>query len=225
MHSPGQADRKANVKKVRLFPKLVPRQEILRETPPELFVFCDRSNRNTQFRVERYGDLDCTLERLAGTLAVQCLVSGQTPEDFAVFVPAEKALVEQLMSRASKLLIEGRANSYSVSLSLRQKEILQLIVGNRANKEIASKLNISVRTVKFHVSALLKKFGVENRNELARKAAGLMAAPVHEAVASAHGIPSPDESQKVVRPVAVGERLYAPDRRRSIRFPGRMFSA
>ena len=38
------------------------------------------------------------------------------------------------------------------------------------SKEIAAKLNISARTVKFHVSALLAKFNVRNRLSLMLKA-------------------------------------------------------
>jgi DNA-binding CsgD family transcriptional regulator len=37
---------------------------------------------------------------------------------------------------------------------------------NLANKEIGNKLNISERTVKFHVSNLLNKFGVRRRADL-----------------------------------------------------------
>jgi DNA-binding NarL/FixJ family response regulator len=37
---------------------------------------------------------------------------------------------------------------------------------NLANKEIASRFNISERTVKFHVSNLLSKFGVRRRADL-----------------------------------------------------------
>jgi len=213
------------MKKVGLFPKLVLRQKEASENRPEAFMFCDRSGGNAQFRVEPFGSLDCTVERLAGTLAVQCLVRGQAPEDFTLFVPADNALVERLVARARSLLVQARANSQSVALSGRQKEILGLIVRNQANKEIASTLNISVRTVKFHISALLEKFGVANRNELARKAASLMAAPLQADISSAPTTPSLEETQEITRPVAVGERLRVPDRRRSIRFPGRVFRA
>lgn len=37
-----------------------------------------------------------------------------------------------------------------------------------SNKEIASKLIVSERTVKFHISSLLRKFGVSDRRELYR---------------------------------------------------------
>jgi len=59
-------------------------------------------------------------------------------------------------------------------LSSRQQEILHSVIRNQANKEIATKLNITVRTVKFHISSLLSRFGVENRAELARRAAGFL---------------------------------------------------
>ncbi len=51
-------------------------------------------------------------------------------------------------------------------LSRREEEVLDSLLENLANKEIASKLNISERTVKFHVSNLLSKFGVRRRADL-----------------------------------------------------------
>ena len=63
---------------------------------------------------------------------------------------------------------------------------------NRANKEIASKLNITVRTVKFHISSLLSKFGVESRAELARRAAGFMR-------------PNPVEDAEIPEPIVASE--------------------
>ncbi len=51
-------------------------------------------------------------------------------------------------------------------LSRREQEVLNSLLENLANKEIGSKLNISERTVKFHVSNLLSKFGVRRRADL-----------------------------------------------------------
>jgi DNA-binding NarL/FixJ family response regulator len=51
-------------------------------------------------------------------------------------------------------------------LSRREREVLDSLLENVSNKEIASKLNISERTVKFHVSKLLNKFGVRRRADL-----------------------------------------------------------
>jgi DNA-binding NarL/FixJ family response regulator len=54
----------------------------------------------------------------------------------------------------------------SSELSRREREVLDALLENLANKEIASRLNISERTVKFHVSNLLSKFGVRRRADL-----------------------------------------------------------
>jgi two-component system nitrate/nitrite response regulator NarL len=54
----------------------------------------------------------------------------------------------------------------SADLSRREQEVLNSLLENLANKEIGSKLNISERTVKFHVSNLLSKFGVRRRADL-----------------------------------------------------------
>jgi DNA-binding NarL/FixJ family response regulator len=51
-------------------------------------------------------------------------------------------------------------------LSRREQEVLNQLLENLTNKEIASKFNISERTVKFHVSNLLSKFGVRRRADL-----------------------------------------------------------
>jgi DNA-binding NarL/FixJ family response regulator len=52
------------------------------------------------------------------------------------------------------------------ALSRREREVLAALLDNLSNKEIASRLNISERTVKFHVSNVLSKFGVQRRADL-----------------------------------------------------------
>ncbi len=51
-------------------------------------------------------------------------------------------------------------------VSRREREILDALLENRSNKEIANQLSISERTVKFHVSNILAKYGVQRRTEL-----------------------------------------------------------
>jgi DNA-binding NarL/FixJ family response regulator len=53
------------------------------------------------------------------------------------------------------------------SLTEREKEVLGLLAQGFANKEIAQRLSVTERTVKFHVSAILSKLGVSNRTEAA----------------------------------------------------------
>ncbi|HEY0701867.1 MAG TPA: LuxR C-terminal-related transcriptional regulator [Candidatus Acidoferrales bacterium] len=162
------------MKKVNAISKFPPVEKQKESNHPDTFLFCESANGTAQFRAASTADLECTVERIAGVLAMQCMVRGQDPKNFQVMVPAEQSLVSRLISRAEELLAEGRAIACPTSLSARQREVLNAVLCNRANKEIASKLNITVRTVKFHISSLLSKFGVESRAELARRAAGFM---------------------------------------------------
>jgi DNA-binding NarL/FixJ family response regulator len=51
-------------------------------------------------------------------------------------------------------------------LSRREAEVMELLLRNLSNKEIAKELHISSRTAKFHVSNILSKHGVRRRADL-----------------------------------------------------------
>lgn len=55
----------------------------------------------------------------------------------------------------------------SVELSEREREVLRLVASGARNQDIAGQLGISLNTVKFHVSNLLRKAGARTRAELA----------------------------------------------------------
>ncbi len=54
-----------------------------------------------------------------------------------------------------------------VALSVREREVLQLVATGARNHDVAVQLGISGNTVKFHVSNLLRKTGTRSRAELA----------------------------------------------------------
>ena len=56
------------------------------------------------------------------------------------------------------------------TLSEREREVLALLVDGLMNKEIARRLAVSERTVKFHVGSILAKLGVPNRAAAVRVA-------------------------------------------------------
>jgi len=188
------------------------------------FVFCEKTTGVAQFRAETNSDRDSTVERAAGMLAMQCLVRGREPEDFAVLVPAERNMVGRVLSRAKDLLDEGRAASKPAALSPRQSEILISVIRNRANKEIASKLNITVRTVKFHISSLLSKFGVDNRAELARRAAGFLKPGEVDTEGLSFEIPM-DADYQGLGAAGLRDANESSERARSMRFARRQLTA
>jgi DNA-binding NarL/FixJ family response regulator len=56
--------------------------------------------------------------------------------------------------------------NFPAELSSREQEVLNLLLENLANKELGDRLHITERTVKFHVSNILAKFGVRRRADL-----------------------------------------------------------
>lgn len=50
-------------------------------------------------------------------------------------------------------------------LTLRERQVLEMMMEGLSNKEIALQLNISAHTVKFHISSILGKLGASTRTE------------------------------------------------------------
>lgn len=66
--------------------------------------------------------------------------------------------IERVTSSPGRIFPAGR-----VTFTDREKEVLELLVAGRSNKEIGSALGIEERTVKAHVAKLMRKVGVQNR--------------------------------------------------------------
>lgn len=78
------------------------------------------------------------------------------------------AFLDSLLGSANETRSPG-------GLSRREQEVLAPLLQNLTNKEIAVRLNISERTVKFHVSNLLSKFSVQRRADLLVQSLGRFA--------------------------------------------------
>jgi len=107
-------------------------------------------------------------------------------------VQAEDEILEGLKEKADKLLEAGKSVCSQVKMTRREEEVLSGLMKSLANKEIAANLNLSERTVKFHVSSLLAKFRVRGRMELVREAsrqtAGAMSMGMPMATREAHAL-------------------------------------
>lgn len=76
----------------------------------------------------------------------------------------QKELVPALNSKLLKRDIDKEKIK---SLTKRELEILKLVSNGQSNKDLATALNISERTVKNHLSSLFKKLDVEDRTQAA----------------------------------------------------------
>lgn len=135
-----------------------------------VYLFYEKSTGTAHFHVESGPAGELPVDHAAGLLAMHCMVRGQNPKDYLVMVPAPSECLAGLTEKAQKLLEAGHSAKCSVRLTRREEEVLNGILRSLANKEIANELNLSERTVKFHVSSLLAKFKVRGRLELMREA-------------------------------------------------------
>ena len=146
----------------------------MRPTQPaikkEKFFFYEKNTGVSHFHVEADEQGRFPVEQAAGLLAMHCMVRNQTPDDYVIMVQADQSHLAGLVDKAQKLLEAGRSVKSHVKLTRREEEVLNGVMRSLANKEIAASLNLSERTVKFHVSSLLAKFRVRGRMELVREA-------------------------------------------------------
>lgn len=71
------------------------------------------------------------------------------------------------IARQSLILeIEKLRGNLGATPSGRETEVLKLVIEGKSNKEIASELCITPRTVQYHVSNLLDRFDCDNRRQL-----------------------------------------------------------
>jgi len=143
--------------------------------PRDVFFFYEKSTGVAHFHVDAGSDGRFPVDQAAGLLAMHCMVRGQSPSDYVVMVQAADDLLEGLSEKASMLLEAGKSVRGQVKLTRREEEVLSGLMKSLANKEIAATLNLSERTIKFHVSSLLAKFRVRGRMELVREASRLTA--------------------------------------------------
>ncbi|HZG84535.1 response regulator transcription factor [Paenibacillus sp.] len=76
----------------------------------------------------------------------------------------ESQVASKMMNRFRKPKEEALPHH---ELTEREMEVLKLIAKGRSNQEVADELFIGIKTVKFHVTNILGKLGVEDRTQAA----------------------------------------------------------
>jgi DNA-binding NarL/FixJ family response regulator len=74
-----------------------------------------------------------------------------------------------LAPKAAAALLESRSEraGSTVELTVRERDVLALVIAGDANKQIARKLGISEKTVKGHLTNLFQRIGVQDRTQAA----------------------------------------------------------
>ena len=80
---------------------------------------------------------------------------------------AAEGRVQLAPEAAARLMREVRAPENPEALTDRETEVLRLLARGKANKQIASALFVEEKTVKAHVSSILRKLGVHSRTQAA----------------------------------------------------------
>jgi two-component system, NarL family, response regulator LiaR len=80
---------------------------------------------------------------------------------------AAEGRVQLAPEAAAKLMREVRAPKSPEALTPRETEILKLLARGKANKQIARALFVEEKTVKTHVSSILRKLGAKSRTQAA----------------------------------------------------------
>jgi len=105
--------------------------------------------------------------RISVTTARACGAIGFVPKDWPA---ADIARAVRQVSLGQPLQEENAPAASPVSLTEREREVLERVAGGATNREIAVALHLSPHTIKEHTSALYRKLDVRNRAEAVQKA-------------------------------------------------------
>ncbi|MGA9240871.1 MAG: response regulator transcription factor [Silvibacterium sp.] len=113
--------------------------------------------RAARFHIQTALPLDVTTDQLLAAiwatvagLAVTLELSSQEEDEHTGWIATDERLVERPLTE---------------HLTARETVVLRLMALGHSNKEIASRLDISEHTAKFHVSSVLAKLGAASRTE------------------------------------------------------------
>ena len=121
----------------------------------------------------RAGCSGYTLKDLGPTELRNALLVALTGE-----MPIPRQLIPSILQMAAAA-VPARSRS-QISLTRREKDVLDLLVEGRLGKEIASQLGISAKSVETYTTTLYAKLGVKNRSQATATALRLGLVPMRE---------------------------------------------
>lgn len=120
---------------------------------------------------EREDYLYETLRAGADGFVLKDIAPDELAESLRLVASGEMLVQPQLASRLlSRVGRQGRGGAAYETLTAREQDVLRLLARGLRNKEIATRLVISERTVNFHLANIYQKLNVSGRTEALSKA-------------------------------------------------------
>ena len=155
-------------------------QQLKKNNPNlKIIVLTMHSEPNFVTQAFRVGVSGYILKQSVGSELVQAIrevVKGRT----FVSPMVAQSLVDQAVNPAASAAAPGEVKiGFAQTLSARQREVLQLVAEGKATKEIASILNVSVKTVEFHKTRIMKELRLRTAAQLTKYAIAAGLTSIH----------------------------------------------
>ncbi len=154
-------------------------QQLKKNNPNlKIIVLTMHSEPNFVTQAFRVGVSGYVLKQSVGSELVQAIREVAKGRTFVSPMVAQ-SLVDQAVN-PSPSGAPGEVNvGFAQALSARQREVLQLVAEGKATKEIASILNVSVKTVEFHKTRIMKELRLRTAAELTKYAIAAGLTSIH----------------------------------------------
>lgn len=154
-------------------------QQLKKNNPNlKIIVLTMHSEPNFVTQAFRVGVSGYVLKQSVGSELVQAIrevIKGRT----FVSPMVAQSLVDQAVNPLSPTAPGDAKAGFAQTLSSRQREVLQLVAEGKATKEIASILNVSVKTVEFHKTRIMKELRLRTAAELTKYAIAAGLTSIH----------------------------------------------
>jgi DNA-binding NarL/FixJ family response regulator len=154
-------------------------QQLKKHNPNlKIIVLTMHSEPNFVTQAFRVGVSGYVLKQSVGSELVQAIrevIKGRT----FVSPMVAQSLVDQAVNQTTPDGPREPKADFAQALSSRQREVLQLVAEGKATKEIASILNVSVKTVEFHKTRIMKELRLRTAAELTKYAIAAGLTSIH----------------------------------------------
>lgn len=125
----------------------------------------------------RFIIIDHSLEIYVGSIAIVFTVLGIWLSQKLTKPKKETIIIEKEVYVETAEFVQDKSQLEKLNLSKREMEVLELIAEGYSNQEIASRLFVSLPTIKTHSSKLFEKLDVNRRTQAVEKAKRLKIIP------------------------------------------------